>query len=104
MSINANKFVDNVFKCTDKDWGNFVRTRAAESESRPELKSVGVDRFYWRKSLSWNQLYFYNRRQAKSIIILVSFSKLRDQINNRKMSVCYYFYVAVHTLSKIDDR
>ena len=30
----------------------FVRDRAAESESRPELESIGVDRFSWSRSRS----------------------------------------------------
>ena len=30
-------------------------TRAEESESRPELESVGVDRFGWSRSWSWSR-------------------------------------------------
>ena len=36
----------------------YIRTlapRAAESESRPELESVGVDRFAWSRSRSWSR-------------------------------------------------
>ena len=32
-----------------------LRSRAAESESRPELESIGVDRFSWSRSRSWSR-------------------------------------------------
>ena len=35
-----------------------VVSRAEESESRPELESVGVDHFAWSRSLSWSRQNF----------------------------------------------
>ena len=35
-----------------------VAGRAADSESRPELESAGVDRFGWSRSWSWSRSNF----------------------------------------------
>ena len=37
----------------ESDGRLYIITRAAESESRPEMESVGVDRFGWGRSRSW---------------------------------------------------
>ena len=41
--------------CKVRDDRHYIITRAAESESRPEIESVGVDRFGLSRSRSWNR-------------------------------------------------
>ena len=54
------------------------RCRTAESWSRPELESVGIDRFDWRRSQSWSR---YN--------LAVSDFVPESQVNIRQQTIIW---------------